>query len=144
MIRELTNAGAKVALDDFGSGLSSLAHLKQLPVSYLKIDGAVRPAHRHRPDRRVDRLRHRARRAHARGSSTIAEHVETAAVAERLRELDVTLGQGFHFGRPQPFAETVRQAVRQAAAALPSVEAATRRIAVSPPASHPRAPARHL
>ena len=50
-----------------------------------------------------------ARAARTLGVATIAEHVETAAVAERLHELEVTLGQGFHFGRPQPFAETVRQ-----------------------------------
>ena len=56
------------------------------------------------------------------GIATIAEHVETGAVAERLRELDVTLGQGFHFARPQSFAETVRATV-----ALPApVEAKTR------------------
>ena len=39
------------------------------------------------------------------GVATIAEHVETAASRDRLQELEVTLGQGFYFGRPQPFAE---------------------------------------
>jgi EAL domain-containing protein (putative c-di-GMP-specific phosphodiesterase class I) len=57
---------------------------------------------------------------------TIAEHVESAAVAERLRELDVTLGQGFHLGRPQPLAQVVAQAVQQAVVAFPAIEAATR------------------
>ena len=52
------------------------------------------------------------------GVATIAEHVETVGVADRLRELDVTLAQGFHFARPQSFAEIVRQA------ALPSPAAA--------------------
>jgi EAL domain-containing protein (putative c-di-GMP-specific phosphodiesterase class I) len=42
---------------------------------------------------------------------TIAEHVESAAVADRLRELEVTLGQGFHLGRPAPLAQVVPQAI---------------------------------
>jgi len=110
LIRELTDAGAKVALDDFGSGLSSIAHLKQLPVSYLKIDGAL--VRRIGSDRIAESLVSGiARAARLLGVPTIAEHVETAAVAERLRELDVTLGQGFHFARPQSFAETVRVAI---------------------------------
>jgi len=110
LIRELTAAGAKVALDNFGSGLSSIAHLKQLPVGYLKIDGAI--VRRIGSDRIAESLVSGiARAARLLGVPTVAEHVETAGVAERLRELDVTLGQGFHFARPQSFAETVRLAV---------------------------------
>jgi diguanylate cyclase (GGDEF)-like protein len=120
LIRDLTKAGARVALDNFGSGLSSLASLRQLPVSYLKIDGAV--VRRLGTDRIADSIVSGiARAARTLGVATIAEHVETAAVAERLHDLDVTLGQGFHFGRPQPFAETVRQAVP-----APAAEAKTR------------------
>jgi diguanylate cyclase (GGDEF)-like protein len=124
LIRELTNAGAKVALDDFGSGLSSLAHLKQLPVSYLKIDGQF--VRRMIGDRVAESIVSGiARAAQTLGIVTIAEHVESAAVVERLRELDVALGQGFHLGRPQPLNQAVQQAIRQAAAGLPSLEAAT-------------------
>lgn len=109
-IRDITSAGAKVALDDFGSGLSSLAHLKQLPVSYLKIDG--RFVRRIMADRIAESIVSGiARAARTLGVVTIAEHVESAAVADRLRELDVTFGQGFHLGRPAPFAELVEQAV---------------------------------
>jgi diguanylate cyclase (GGDEF)-like protein len=125
LIRDLTSAGAKVALDDFGSGLSSLAHLKQLPVSYLKIDGQF--VRRMTADRIAESIVSGiARAAQTLGIVTIAEHVETAAVADRLRELEVTYGQGFHLGRPQPLAQAVQQAVQQAALALPTVEAATR------------------
>jgi diguanylate cyclase (GGDEF)-like protein len=115
LIRELTNAGAKCALDDFGSGLSSIAHLKQLPVSYLKIDGEF--VRRIGTDRVAESIVSGiARAARMLGIATIAEHVETAGIAERLRELDVTLGQGFHFARPQSFAETVKLAVPEPAA----------------------------
>jgi diguanylate cyclase (GGDEF)-like protein len=116
LIRTLVDAGAKVALDDFGSGLSSLAHLKQLPVSYLKIDGGF--VRRIGADRIAESMvSGLARAARMLGIATVAEHVETAEVARRLQELEVTLGQGFHFGRPQPFAEAVRQVLREPAAA---------------------------
>jgi EAL domain-containing protein (putative c-di-GMP-specific phosphodiesterase class I) len=52
-----------------------------------------------------------ARAARTLGVLTIAEHVESAAVADRLRELEVTLGQGFHLGRPAPLAQVVPQAI---------------------------------
>ena len=100
LIRELTTAGCKIALDDFGSGLSSLAHLKRLPVQYLKIDG--RFVRRIVDDRIAESIVSGiARAARTLGVSAIAEHVETQATADRLRELDVDFGQGFHFGRPQ-------------------------------------------
>jgi len=100
LIRELTNGGCKIALDDFGSGLSSLAHLKRLPVHYLKIDG--RFVRRIVDDRIAESIVSGiARAARTLGVSSIAEHVETPATADKLRELDVDFGQGFHFGRPQ-------------------------------------------
>jgi len=124
LVRELSKAGAKVALDDFGAGLSSLAHLKQLPVSYLKIDG--RFVRRMATDRIAESIvSGLARAAQTLGVATIAEHVESGAVASRLRELEVTHGQGFHFGRPQPFAQVVQHAAQQAAADLPAIQATT-------------------
>jgi diguanylate cyclase (GGDEF)-like protein len=100
LIRELTNAGCKIALDDFGSGLSSLAHLKRLPVHYLKIDG--RFVRRIVDDRIAESIVSGiARAARTLGVSAIAEHVENPATADKLRELDVDFGQGFQFGRPQ-------------------------------------------
>jgi EAL domain-containing protein (putative c-di-GMP-specific phosphodiesterase class I) len=90
--------------------------LKQLPVSYLKIDGGF--VRRIGADRIAESIVSGiARAARMLGVATIAEHVETAGVAKRLQELEVTLGQGFHFGRPQSFAETIRQVVPEPAAA---------------------------
>jgi diguanylate cyclase (GGDEF)-like protein len=110
LIRALTGAGARVALDNFGAGLSSLAHLKQLPVSFLKIDGGF--VRRIGADRIAESIVSAiARAGRTLGVPTIAEHVESAAVAERLRELEVSFGQGFHFGRPLPFFEVVKTAV---------------------------------
>jgi EAL domain-containing protein (putative c-di-GMP-specific phosphodiesterase class I) len=47
-------------------------------------------------------------------------------VAQRLRELDVTLGQGFHLGRPQPLALVVQQAAQQTIAEMPLIQATIR------------------
>jgi diguanylate cyclase (GGDEF)-like protein len=112
-IRDMLKAGAKVALDDFGSGLSSLAHLKQLPVSFLKIDG--RFVRRVLADRVAESIVAAiAGAARTLGVTTIAEHVECAEVAARLAELDVALGQGFHLGRPLPAADALERAVEAA------------------------------
>ncbi len=120
-IRDMTAAGAKVALDDFGSGLSSLAYLKQLPVSYLKIDGLF--VRRMTVDRVAESIVSAiARAARTLGLLTIAEHVESAEVAERLRELEVMFGQGFHLGRPAPFAQLLQETLTTA----PLVRATTR------------------
>jgi EAL domain-containing protein (putative c-di-GMP-specific phosphodiesterase class I) len=101
-IRDLTLAGCKIALDNFGCGLSSLAHLKRLPVHYLKIDG--RFVRRIVDDRIAESIVSGiARAARTLGLSVIAEHVENAAMADKLRELDVDFGQGFYLGRPQTF-----------------------------------------
>jgi diguanylate cyclase (GGDEF)-like protein len=110
-IRELTRAGCKVALDDFGSGLSSLAHLKRLPVQYLKIDG--RFVRRMLEDRVAESIVSGiAKAARTLGVGVIAEHVESAALAARLRELDVEYGQGFHLGRPQAFSRATEAQVQ--------------------------------
>lgn len=120
-VRDLTAAGARVAFDDFGSGLSSLAYLKQLPVSYLKIDGLF--VRRMIADRIAESIVAAiARAARTLGLVTIAKHVESVAVAERLRELDVMLGQGFHLGRPAPLAQLLQQPL----AAAPLARATTR------------------
>jgi len=102
LIRELTAAGSKIALDDFGYGMSSLAHLKRLPVQFLKIDG--RFVRRILDDRIAESIVSGiARAAKTLGVGLIAEHVESAALADKLRELDVEYGQGFFLGRPRPF-----------------------------------------
>jgi diguanylate cyclase (GGDEF)-like protein len=107
-ISDLTTAGCKIVLDDFGYGLSSLAHLKRLQVQYLKIDG--RFVRRVLDDRIAESIvSGLAKAARTLGVGTIGEHVESAPFADRLRELDVDCGQGFHFGRPRAFAEIVHE-----------------------------------
>ncbi len=100
-MRALKAYGCSFALDDFGSGVSSFAHLKALPVDYLKIDGMfVR-------DIAVDPIDEAMVRSineigHVMGLHTIAEFVENDAILERLRVIGVDLVQGYGIGRPEP------------------------------------------
>lgn len=91
--------GFRFALDDFGSGLSSFAYLKNLPVDFLKIDGGfVR-------DMCADPIDHAMVHAineigHTMGIRTIAEYVEDGATLAALRDIGVDYAQGHHIARP--------------------------------------------
>ncbi len=95
--------GARVSLDDFGSGMSSFGYLKSLPVDILKIDGQFM---RHLAHDNYDQATVRAicDVARATGKRTVAEGIETAAVAQRLRSFGVDFGQGFLWHVPEPLA----------------------------------------
>jgi EAL domain-containing protein (putative c-di-GMP-specific phosphodiesterase class I) len=90
-----------VALDDFGTGYSSLTYLRTLPIHTIKIDrsfvsglgdGATNDA----VTRAMLDL------AGTLGLHQVAEGVETDEQASRLRGLQCTYGQGYHFSRPVP------------------------------------------
>ena len=103
-MRELKGRGVSFALDDFGSGFSSLAYLKSLPVDYLKIDGQFIEAVRSDPVDRsvVEAICQVARSMKLR---TIAERVESAEVLEILGVIGVDYAQGFHIDEPRPLSE---------------------------------------
>jgi PAS domain S-box-containing protein len=100
-VHRLAQGGCKLLLLNFGMAFGSLYHARSLPVSALKIHGSftrdIEAAERDRA--LIQAITHSAS---ALGVTTIAEFVESAAVADLLRELGVECGQGFHFGRPGP------------------------------------------
>ena len=100
-IDELRELGCEFALDDFGSGLSSFAYLKDLHVDYLKIDGSfVADLHENPVNLAMVSSIHEIGKLM--GKKTIAEFVESEAVMDVLRSVGVDYGQGYWIGRPEP------------------------------------------
>jgi EAL domain-containing protein (putative c-di-GMP-specific phosphodiesterase class I) len=107
-IKTLKTRGCRFALDDFGSGLSSFAYLKTLPVDFLKIDGILVKNIVTDP---IDLALVRSINEIAQllGKQTIAEYVENEAILEQLRELGVDYAQGYHIHRPQPLQDLLSE-----------------------------------
>ena len=101
MMQRLRDAGCGVALDDFGTGANSLAYLRTLPVTRIKIDGSfVRDL---LTDPRSEAaIRGVTQLAQAFRLDTVAEFVEDAVQAEKLRQIGVERGQGHYYGKPGP------------------------------------------
>jgi len=100
-ISTLKALGCFFALDDFGSGLSSFAYLKNLPVDYLKIDGMfVRDVHTDPLDRALVRSINDVGKVM--GKKTIAEFVENDEIMRVLAEVGVDFAQGYGVGKPFP------------------------------------------
>jgi diguanylate cyclase (GGDEF)-like protein/PAS domain S-box-containing protein len=98
-IRALQELGVKLALDDFGSGYSSLSLLQELPVDVLKIDRSF-VAGIEATGRRTALLQAIVEIARALGLTVVAEGVENARQAAALRRLGCPLAQGFYFAPP--------------------------------------------
>lgn len=91
--------GARVALDDMGSGHTSLLFLSVLRPDYVKLDRGLLSGLRH-GDPRVPLLGAMIRYAHALGVLVIAEGIETPEELQIVRELGADLGQGYFLARP--------------------------------------------
>ena len=101
-IGALKALGCRFSLDDFGTGMSSFAYLKNLPVDYLKIDGSfVRDMLTNRIDRAmIEMIGHVGQ---VTGKQTIAECAEDDDTLAVLKEIGIHHAQGFAIARPRPF-----------------------------------------
>jgi EAL domain-containing protein (putative c-di-GMP-specific phosphodiesterase class I) len=97
--QDLQAQNCSLAIDDFGAGYSSLARLRQLPFSELKIDRAyVTDCHADRTRAGVlESVIDLARRF---GLKSVAEGIESARESHKLQGLGCNLGQGFYFAKP--------------------------------------------
>ncbi len=106
-IRRLRAAGLNIAIDDYGSGLSSLTYLKQIEADELKIDKSfiISLGTSHRDPLIV---RSTIDLAHALDMQVTAEGVETRAAQALLAVMGCDMMQGYLIGRPMPVAEVPR------------------------------------
>ncbi len=99
LIEGLKALGCRLALDDFGSGLSSFSYLKRFPIDYLKIDGSlVRDICTDYSDQVMVSAINDI--GHAMKLQTVAEFVETQADIELLQQLKVDYLQGYAINKP--------------------------------------------
>jgi diguanylate cyclase (GGDEF)-like protein len=116
VLGELKTLGVRIALDDFGTGFSSLSHLGALPVDVVKIDRSFVQAMQETDGASVAEAVLQIARTF--NLAPVAEGVEDALQAARLRELECAQAQGYHFARPMPAGEVSELLVRQGAVRL--------------------------
>ena len=104
VMQELGAMGCRFAIDDFGSGHASYGYLETLPVDYVKIDGVfVRDLTDNALHRAIVESVHRI--GCTLGIKTVAESVETQAIADLLEGIGVDYAQGWLYDKPQPLGD---------------------------------------
>ncbi|MEZ5461362.1 MAG: EAL domain-containing protein [Dokdonella sp.] len=110
-IADMRTRGCKIALDDFGSGLSSFAYLKNLEVDILKIDGVfIRDIANNEVDSVL--VRSMCEVARSLGKVTVAEWVEDRRMLDQLKALGVDQAQGFGIHEPCALVDLINQGMR--------------------------------
>lgn len=101
ILRDIKGLGVNLAIDDFGTGYSSLSYLHRYPFDTLKIDQSFISKMRE-DEKFVETVRIITMLAYSLGMNVVAEGIEYADVAFRLKELRCTYGQGYYFSKPLP------------------------------------------
>ena len=105
-LRTLDSTGIPIAIDDFGSGYSSLSYMKQLPARELKIDKSlITDISEHGDDQLI--VRATIEMSHSLGYSVVAEGVEDATSLSWLRHFGCDAIQGFFLARPMGLGDLV-------------------------------------
>lgn len=100
-LTELKKLGVIIALDDFGSGYSSLTYLKKLPIDILKMDRMFIQNITHNEDEN-EIVKTVIKLAHILNIKVVAEGIETKEQLELLKAHGCDMGQGYYFSRPVP------------------------------------------
>ncbi|VAW99662.1 diguanylate cyclase/phosphodiesterase (GGDEF & EAL domains) with PAS/PAC sensor(s) [hydrothermal vent metagenome] len=100
LLSSLQKLGCKTSLDDFGSGMSSFAYLRELPVDIVKIDGSFV---QNMTNSAVDQAMLKAMNdiAHSLGKQTVAEFVEHERHLQLLQNFGIDYAQGYYIDKPK-------------------------------------------
>jgi diguanylate cyclase len=99
ILNQLHAIGVRIAIDDFGAGYTSLAQLKNLPISELKIDKSfILTMHSNSDDAMI--VKSMVDLGHSLNMKVVAEGIETAQAVNALTDLQCDIGQGYHLCRP--------------------------------------------
>jgi diguanylate cyclase (GGDEF)-like protein/PAS domain S-box-containing protein len=122
LMKELKAVGCRFALDDFGSGMSSYAYLKTLPVDFIKIDGIfVKDILTDPVDTAMVRSINEI--GHIMKKKTIAEYVENDAIMLMLKDIGVDFAQGFGIAKPEVIADIRPPTVYRMGHEIPDIRA---------------------
>ena len=105
-LNALKKFDVRIAMDDFGTGFTSLASLQKLPIDVLKIDQSFVSQMLADGDSTAI-VRAILSLARALGMETTAEGIDSADLAEMLTESGCTYGQGYHYSQPLPAPEAL-------------------------------------
>jgi EAL domain-containing protein (putative c-di-GMP-specific phosphodiesterase class I) len=109
-LEAIAQSGARLAVDDFGVGYSSIGYLNRFPVRLVKIDKSfVQTVEDPRTRKLVQGV---VAMCHAMGLTVVAEGIESADSADMMRDLGCRVGQGFSLARPMPLVDAVALTAR--------------------------------
>ena len=99
-VKKIHHIGAKIAIDDFGSGYANFQHITSIDCDYLKIDGSLIKELGSDTDARliVETIIVFAKKL---GKKTIAEFVHSKEILDIVKELEIDYAQGYYLGKPQ-------------------------------------------
>ncbi len=106
-IKRMRLLGCKIALDDFGKGLTSFSYLKNIPYDYIKIDGQfIKELNQDKINKAV--IKSIVYIAEVMEKKTIAEHIESEHLYEEIKSLGVDYFQGNHFSEPHQITKLLK------------------------------------
>jgi diguanylate cyclase (GGDEF)-like protein/PAS domain S-box-containing protein len=110
VIDDLHKLGCSFSVDDFGSGFSSFAYLKNLPADYIKLDGSfIQNLHKDKIDQTL--VKAIIQVIQALGKKAVAEFVENEEILTILKGMGIDYVQGYHIGRPVPVEQIVQHKI---------------------------------
>jgi EAL domain-containing protein (putative c-di-GMP-specific phosphodiesterase class I)/CHASE2 domain-containing sensor protein len=116
LLMRLREMGVELSIDDYGTGMSTLAYLQRIPATEIKIDKSfIQSIETSHSDRLL--VASTIQLAHSLGQKVVAEGVEREETLKALTELECDLAQGYLIGRPMSFALLERRLMAQRKAA---------------------------